>query len=112
MPGGDGTGPAGMGSRTGRAAGYCAGFNTPGYANPAPRFGRGMGRGMGRGFGRGQGRGFGFRRMSAAQATPVYREPAELSKEEKIKILEADRKDIEAELEAVKKEMEEIKKQK
>jgi len=34
MPGGDGTGPLGMGSRTGRGAGICNGFSTPGYANP------------------------------------------------------------------------------
>ena len=35
MPGGDGTGPAGMGPMTGRAAGFCAGFAMPGYMNPA-----------------------------------------------------------------------------
>ena len=44
MPRGDGTGPAGMGPMTGRAAGYCAGYTVPGYANPAggrfPRAGR------------------------------------------------------------------------
>jgi len=35
MPGGDRTGPAGMGPMTGRAAGYCAGYPVPGYMNPA-----------------------------------------------------------------------------
>ncbi len=35
MPLGDGTGPAGLGPMTGRAAGYCAGFPMPGYMNPA-----------------------------------------------------------------------------
>lgn len=35
MPRGDGTGPAGMGPMTGRAAGYCAGFPVPGYVNSA-----------------------------------------------------------------------------
>jgi len=30
MPGGDGTGPAGMGPMTGRAAGYCVGNTVPG----------------------------------------------------------------------------------
>ena len=35
MPFGDGTGPAGMGPMTGRAAGFCAGFPMPGYMNPA-----------------------------------------------------------------------------
>jgi len=39
MPRGDGTGPAGMGPMTGRGAGYCAGFATPGFANPIPRGG-------------------------------------------------------------------------
>lgn len=34
MPMGDGTGPAGMGPMTGRAAGYCAGYSVPGFANP------------------------------------------------------------------------------
>ena len=34
MPRGDRTGPAGMGPMTGRAAGYCAGYSTPGFMNP------------------------------------------------------------------------------
>ena len=56
MPGGDGTGPAGMGPMTGRAAGYCAGYPMPGYVNPVS--GRGV---WGRGrawFGRSGGRGW------------------------------------------------------
>jgi hypothetical protein len=35
MPFGDGTGPAGAGPMTGRAAGFCAGYPVPGYMNPA-----------------------------------------------------------------------------
>lgn len=42
MPGGDGTGPMGMGPMTGRAAGYCAGYAMPGYANPMGGRGRGF----------------------------------------------------------------------
>lgn len=54
MPGGDGTGPGGMGSMTGRAAGYCAGFSVPGYMNPVGGRGYwGWGRGRGGG-GRGR----------------------------------------------------------
>ena len=53
MPRGDGTGPAGMGPMTGRAAGFCSGYPAPGYANPIP--------GRGYGFGLGRGMGFGFR---------------------------------------------------
>jgi hypothetical protein len=47
MPGGDGTGPSGLGPRTGRAAGYCARYPVPGYMNPI--LGRGYYRGGGRG---------------------------------------------------------------
>jgi hypothetical protein len=49
MPGGDRTGPAGMGPMSGGAAGFCAGFDVPGFAN------RPIGRGFGRGFGAGYG---------------------------------------------------------
>ena len=88
MPLGNGTGPAGMGPMTGRAAGLCAGFPVPGYMNavigrtgfygsglpPVRPFGTGLygagygmpyggwgrrGFGFGRGFGRGRGRGRG-----------------------------------------------------
>mgnify|MGYP002682013351 FL=1 len=54
MPRGDQTGPAGMGPMTGRGAGYCAGYATPGFTNPVG----GRGRGFGFGFGRGAGAGF------------------------------------------------------
>jgi len=54
MPRGDGTGPAGMGPMTGRAAGYCAGYSVPGYINPVG--GRGGFGNRGPGFG-GGGRG-------------------------------------------------------
>lgn len=70
MPGGDRTGPAGAGPRTGRAQGYCAGRNEPGYVTAGagrggPRAG-GRGRGMRRrGRGQGQGNGWGARRQTA-----------------------------------------------
>ena len=51
MPGGDGTGPGGLGPMTGRAAGYCAGYAIPGFMNPIPGRGYG-GRGRGGGWGR------------------------------------------------------------
>ncbi len=59
MPYGDGTGPAGYGAMTGRAAGFCAGYAAPGYANPI------AGRGFG-GWGGGWGRGRGWRHRSYA----------------------------------------------
>ncbi len=60
MPGGDRTGPMGMGPRTGRAAGYCGGFGMPGSQNLAlGRWGAGdWGWGYGPRGGRGGGRGW------------------------------------------------------
>ena len=53
MPRGDGTGPAGMGPMTGRRAGFCAGYATPGFLNPVlGTFPGAIGLG---GFGRGRG---------------------------------------------------------
>lgn len=71
MPRGDGTGPMGAGPMTGRAAGYCAGWGMPGYANNgAPSFGMGFGRGRGMGMGRGGGRG--WRTMYYATGLPGW----------------------------------------
>ena len=51
MPGGDGTGPLGLGPKTGRSAGFCAGYSASGYTNSIPVRG-----GFFRGFsGRGRG---------------------------------------------------------
>jgi len=62
MPFGDRTGPLGLGPRTGRAAGFCAGYGMPGFANPLPGYGypyrASFWRGLGHGFGRGWWRGF------------------------------------------------------
>ncbi len=58
MPGGDRTGPMGLGPMTGRAAGYCAGSGVPGTVNSVA--GRGYGGGFG-GWGRGRGGGRGRR---------------------------------------------------
>ena len=66
MPAGDRTGPMGLGPMTGRAAGYCAGYSVPGYANPIP--GRGYW-----GFGRGAfGRGRGYRHWYYATGLPGW----------------------------------------
>lgn len=123
MPGGDGTGPMGQGPRTGRGVGFCAGYNTPGYANPGPRFG------FGRGFGRGLGRGFGWRRFAYREPVrrlvpiqqdinPVYpQQPYQPTKEQEkqyleneLKYLEEEQKALNQELEAIKKKLEELNK--
>ena len=45
MPGGDRTGPQGMGPMTGRGAGFCANYGTPGSGNPGFRQGFSFGAG-------------------------------------------------------------------
>lgn len=65
MPRGDRTGPMGQGPRTGRAAGYCAGHDRPGSAQPGPGMGFARGGWAGRrwsmqyGWPSRRGRGFG-----------------------------------------------------
>lgn len=68
MPRGDRTGPEGMGPMTGRAAGYCAGYDRPGTANQA----RGCGLGLGLGRGRGGGGGRGWRNWFRATGLPRW----------------------------------------
>jgi len=72
MPFGDRTGPRGLGPMSGRAAGFCAGYDEPGYVNPV------LGRstfGFGRGFGRSRGwfgRGRGWRNCFWATGLPNW----------------------------------------
>ena len=66
MPGGDRTGPMGMGPMTGRRAGHCAGCATPGFVN-------GPGRGFGGG---GRGRGRGRRNTFYATGVPGWQRAA------------------------------------
>jgi len=74
MPRGDGTGPAGLGPMTGRAAGYCAGYPVPGYMNPVGLRGAGFWPrprpyfGWGAGFGRSRG----WRRTYYATGLPGW----------------------------------------
>lgn len=120
MPGGDRTGSNGTGPMTGRAAGYCAGYTVPGYANPACGYGRRGGRrGYGRGWGRGYGRGW-YNNPPVTVVPPVNpqayvpatqqlpeREVATL--ENYIKNLNAEKADLEQELGDVKARIEELK---
>ena len=81
MPRGNGTGPMGMGSGTGRAAGFCAGYSVPGYANPVSghgAFGRGAHWMRGSGGGRGHRYGYyatglpGWQRSAAGWAPAMH----------------------------------------
>jgi uncharacterized protein len=55
MPNGDGTGPKGLGPKTGRGLGKCSGSEKPGCESDEPKQGEGLNNGCGKG--RGQGRG-------------------------------------------------------
>lgn len=80
MPRGDRTGPMGIGPMTGRGAGLCAGYATPGFTNTIPGRGNaGFGRGRGRGmrFGMGMGWRHGWTNQSVPFTTqPVSCQPA------------------------------------
>lgn len=107
MPRGDRTGPDGMGPRTGRGMGYCAGYDSPGFTKGVSRGGAGFGRGFGRG------RGFRFwRQPTPVQPQPFYgySEPVTLTKEEQKKILEEERKAIQEELKTLEEKIKELEK--
>jgi len=105
MPGFDRTGPEGRGSMTGRGAGYCAGNETPQFAN------RGLGYGRGRGGMRGLGRGFGF--GWGRRATPFYPpydyDSYPLTKEEEIQALKTQSDQLRKELDSVNERVQELK---
>jgi hypothetical protein len=112
MPRGDGTGPAGMGPMTGRAAGYCAGYNVPGYMNPV---GGRMGMGFGRGFGRGMGWGRGWRFGGYPGSVPYGSVPygavpygVNYSPEQEAESLKTQAKYLQDEIEAIQKRLSEL----
>lgn len=96
MPAGDRTGPMGMGPMTGRGAGYCAGYDVPGYANPGP----------GRGF---WGRGWrhwyhatGLPRWARRGYPPAWwGPPAPPTREEEVEMLREEAEWLKEQLEAV-----------
>jgi len=121
MPGGDHTGPLGQGPRTGRAAGYCAGYDMPGYMNPIPGYGFGRGRGGGWG---GGGRGWRHRfyatgltgwqrggRGRGWRAFPPYLAPYDMpapTREQQVSMLQADLQCLEQNAELLRRRIEEL----
>lgn len=121
MPRGDGTGPWGQGSRTGRGLGYCSGYNTPGYTKgpgmgPARGFGRGQGTTFGRGLAWRKGRGgfggnWGMRAPlyePGVFAQPIY-EPA-ITPENQVMMLKQEKEYLESEVKNITSALEEISK--
>jgi len=101
MPRGDGTGPMGLGPMTGRRAGYCAGYDAPGCANPAPRLG------LARGF-RGGGRG--WRNMFYATGLPRWARAgfAPPAPQQEVEALKEQAGRLKDQLDAINKRIEEI----
>ncbi|MCK8827658.1 DUF5320 domain-containing protein [Natroniella acetigena] len=100
MPRGDGRGPEGFGSMTGRAAGYCAGFNRPGFANAnvtCMKVGR---RGVGRGR-RIVDRSRGFGRKFYNSNVDVQFVNHEVAKENEINYLKKEKEMLENQLEVI-----------
>jgi len=124
MPGGDGTGPAGLGPMTGRAAGYCAGYPIPGFMNPIP--GQGFG-GWGRGGVWGRRRAFYGRAFAgwppAAFGGPAYGVPGPyptpyaapfaptMTRQQQLDALQGQAEYFEDALEGIRKRIEELKSQ-
>ena len=118
MPRGDRTGPRGLGSMTGRGLGYCAGYDTPGFARGGSRMGLGRGWsggrdfGYGRGFGSGRGRGGGYR---APIYTPTYNQypigiVPKITPEDQLAMLKQEKDFIELEMKGMKSAIDDISK--
>ena len=118
MPRGDRTGPSGYGPMTGRAAGFCAGYSTPGYANFDAGGGfPGPGQAAGFGGGRGGGRGYrnryyatglyGWQRDMAFQAPPPYAAP-QISPQDEVQALREQLKYMEDSIKATQQRISEI----
>ncbi len=108
-----------MGPMTGRGAGYCAGYQAPGFANPMPGRGYGMGRGRGwsrgRGHGYGMGPGRGWRHQYYATGLPGWARyeyappyPPQVSPDQEVDILKQQAEWLKNELEAISQRLSEL----
>ena len=106
MPRGNRTGPEGEGPLTGRGAGYCAGYLTPGYANATPGRRAGGRRADRWGPGaRGRGRGPGGR-WARLGPVPSWNPP---TREQEAEALKAHAEWLTGELDATNQRLEELK---
>ncbi len=99
MASGDRTGPMGQGPRTGRALGYCSGYDDPGYTKG---FG-GMGRG--RAFGRGFHFGWPFRGNIPANLWAYT-----FSREDEINVLKSQKEELERMRKDIEKRLDDLEK--
>ncbi len=99
-----------MGRMTGRGAGYCAGYDAPGYANPVP--GRGWGYGQG-----GGGRGWRNRFYATGRPRwaryayapePAWDVPPPLTQEQELEGLRQEAEWLKGQLDAISQRIENI----
>ena len=116
MPRGDRSGPDGIGPMSGRAMGYCAGYDQPGFT-AGPGGGRGRARGLGgrrRGFRGAYGRGFGPVPRYGYERGPGYPWAGETgygpayTAEERKAMLQDELQGLEGRIESLRREIESI----
>lgn len=102
MPGGDRTGPLGMGPLTGRGAGYCRGAESPGFVS---RRGGGFGRG-------GYGRGWRRRYFATGTAGRAWNRqeaaPTAVREDKAVHDASEERRSLEQHAEVLRRELEEV----
>ena len=99
MPGGDRTGPLGLGMRTGRGLGSCAGYPLAGNANQAW-----VDTQRGRAFGLGPGRGSGWCRWSYGTNVPGQK----MDKQTEIGVLKVQAQELERVLKQINERLAEL----
>jgi hypothetical protein len=89
---------------TGRRAGYCGGFDAPGFANPAPGYGRQFG------YGRFGGRGRGWRHWYYATGLPGWARAGYVSptQEQELAGLKNEAEYLKTQLDAISQRIEEL----
>ena len=118
MPGGDRTGPAGLGPRTGRGLGYCSGYDSPGYTKgPGGGIAWGFGRGANYPYGREMAWRRGGRRWAGAggyvrggRAGLFYAGPIETTPEQRLDALKQEKEFLESELKGLQRAIEDVSK--
>ncbi|MBN2803206.1 MAG: DUF5320 domain-containing protein [Deltaproteobacteria bacterium] len=113
MPRGDKTGPQGMGPMTGRGAGFCRGFQVPGFMNSVHRRGFGCGNGFsnGNGFGwrnrtfSGANQGWGFQQSDSFSSNEAGQN---MTKEQELNVLKEQARYVEESLTNIRKRISEV----
>jgi hypothetical protein len=99
----------GQGPVTGRALGFCKGFDTPGYAKG---FGGGMGRGRGYGRGRGPGMGRGWNAGGFHRGFfSFFQENPTMSRNDEIRMLKAQAESLSQAQQDIQKRLSELEQQ-